>query len=197
MSKGPTKNRRSAGRSLHQYNLPDEIIDAVKLLPKIARSPALNGGFDRLVVQVQKIDEVLNERTSKLESIDNNQQVISEKLDKIHDAIYEPDEGLYARIRDVEVTRNKVELIDDLEKEVLILKEKEKIEIALNKEDEKLEQQRNVLIKEHDQNLRELLDFKRKIVTFSKWFGGLLATSLLGVGGKLLYDFISKHITYQ
>jgi len=51
---------------------------------KLDNSPALNGGFDRLLY--------------KIDGIEKSQVQIVEKVDKIHDAIYHPDDGLFARI---------------------------------------------------------------------------------------------------
>jgi uncharacterized protein YaaN involved in tellurite resistance len=55
---------------------------------KINTSPVLNGGFDKMMVIVEHIQE--------------KQQETSEKVDKIHDGLYNPDDGLYARVKMVE-----------------------------------------------------------------------------------------------
>lgn len=57
---------------------------------KINNSPVLNGGFDRMMVMVQHIEE--------------KQGATAEKVDKIHDGLYDPIEGLYARVQKVEST---------------------------------------------------------------------------------------------
>lgn len=57
---------------------------------KINRAPALNGGFDRMLVMVEHIKE--------------QQEDTSAKVDKIHDGLYEPNDGLYARVKMVENT---------------------------------------------------------------------------------------------
>lgn len=56
---------------------------------KINNSPALNGGFDRMMVMVEHIQE--------------RQEEANAKIDRIHDNLYEPDDGLYARVKTVEV----------------------------------------------------------------------------------------------
>lgn len=55
---------------------------------KINSSAVLNGGFDKMLVIVENIKEKQNE-TSK-------------KVDEIHRGLYEPDSGLYARVKSVE-----------------------------------------------------------------------------------------------
>lgn len=57
---------------------------------KINGAPALNGGFDRMLVMVEHIKE--------------KQEDTSAKVDKIHDGLYEPNDGLYARVKMVENT---------------------------------------------------------------------------------------------
>ena len=55
---------------------------------KISTSAALNGGFDRLM--------------AKVDSIESSQTAIEKKVDSLQDSIYDPDKGLYARIKEVE-----------------------------------------------------------------------------------------------
>lgn len=66
----------------------EESVDSNRLLhnihQKLDTAAALNGGFDRLLY--------------KIDVIETNQNQIVSKVDKIHDAIYDPDEGLFSRI---------------------------------------------------------------------------------------------------
>jgi len=65
-----------------------EAVDSNRLLhnihQKLDNAAALNGGFDRLLY--------------KIDAIETSQGQIVSKVDKIHDAIYDPDDGLFARI---------------------------------------------------------------------------------------------------
>jgi hypothetical protein len=58
---------------------------------KINSSPALNGGFDKMMVIVEHIQE--------------KQQETSDKVSKIHDGLYSPDDGLYARVKMIETSQ--------------------------------------------------------------------------------------------
>lgn len=58
------------------------------IIEKLSNAPVLNGGFETLV---QKVDH-LAEKTEET----------SEKVDKISEALYEPDTGLFARLKTVE-----------------------------------------------------------------------------------------------
>jgi hypothetical protein len=61
---------------------------------KINAAPALNGGFDRMLVMVEHIQD--------------RQEETAEKVDKIHDGLYEPDDGLYARVKAVETIQAEI-----------------------------------------------------------------------------------------
>lgn len=54
------------------------------------QAPVLNGAFQRLTVNVEAIKE--------------KQDTICKKVDDISSALYEPDEGLYSRIKELEFT---------------------------------------------------------------------------------------------
>jgi len=50
---------------------------------KIVSSAALNGGFDILMFKIEKIEQ--------------NQEQLVNKVDKIHDAIYDPNDGIFSK----------------------------------------------------------------------------------------------------
>ena len=54
--------------------------------------PVLNGGFDNLVAKVEKIDAVT-------EQMQVGQAGLSKKVDAIHVAVYDPDTGLYQKVK--------------------------------------------------------------------------------------------------
>jgi hypothetical protein len=61
---------------------PDTVIDAIH--KKVVNSAALNGGFDTLLYKIDKIEQ-------------SQGQLVS-KVDKIHDAIYDPNDGMFAKL---------------------------------------------------------------------------------------------------
>jgi len=82
-------NKKNNRRQIINFGTSDETDDdSVSLLQNIHKkldaSPALNGGFDRLLY--------------KIDGIEKSQVQIVDKVDKIHDAIYHQDDGLFARI---------------------------------------------------------------------------------------------------
>ena len=69
---------------------------------KIDSSAALNGGFDRLLY--------------KIDGIEKSQTQIVQKVDKIHEAIYHPDDGLFSRIATNKA--NQAESLNKLEQQI-------------------------------------------------------------------------------
>ena len=58
------------------------------LVKKVSEAKALNGGFDRLCVMI--------------EHIHSEQDKSSKKLDKVSEALYDPDHGLFSRVKGIE-----------------------------------------------------------------------------------------------
>ncbi len=56
-------------------------------------APILNGGFDNLLTQVTRIESVQTE-------LGKCQGVTSDKITAIHTSIYDPEKGLYAKVKD-------------------------------------------------------------------------------------------------
>lgn len=59
-----------------------------RIAKKVENSPVLNGGWDRMVVTIDHIKE--------------KQDETSDKVDKIHEALYQPDTGFFARVAEIE-----------------------------------------------------------------------------------------------
>lgn len=55
--------------------------------------PVLNGGFESLVAKVDKIEHVS-------ESLRDAQTKANTKIDAIHSAVYDPEKGLYTKVKD-------------------------------------------------------------------------------------------------
>lgn len=173
----PTKTQRAQVALDH-----GQVMDVLRLLQqKVMGSSALNGGFDTLMFKVEKIEE--------------GQVQMGTKVDSIHDAIYHPDDGLFARVKDVEQVKKNVEGIDKLEKDVLILQKQAQIDEKAVEKDTKLTEEQTVTVKAHAEHIKDLVAFKARVCSIVKWglvtIGGGLITGI----GKLLYDFAQGHIT--
>lgn len=62
--------------------------------------PVLNGGFDTLVAKVEKIDAVTEALRDSQEVANAKIDATSAKIDAIHKAVYDPDTGLYPKVKE-------------------------------------------------------------------------------------------------
>lgn len=146
---------------------------------KLARSAVLNGGFDNLVTTIEKIND--------------KQEELITKVNDIHAGLYSPNEGLYARVRSIEDTKDiKPQYAQDLEKKTLELEiwrenSEKHLEIteAIIKEEKKE-------TSEQLEQLEELIKLKNKVAGVFKWFLIASGGALISMGFKLLYDIVSK-----
>lgn len=69
-----------------------------EILDLIRRAPALNGGFDKLSDTVENIKDTNVKVLYELQLVKTNQDVHNEKIENMHKALYDPDEGLYSRV---------------------------------------------------------------------------------------------------
>jgi len=134
---------------------------------KLSKSSALNGGFDTLLYKIDKIEE--------------NQGNLSNKLDKIHDAIYDPDSGIFCRL-----SSNKAEYekkINDISNKITELKvEQSKVSESDSEQNEKIDNNSDKLSR-IDKAVTDLVQKKDSISGFFKWFlaalGGGIITLIL------------------
>jgi hypothetical protein len=86
------------------------------LIKKMGESSALNGGFDKLCLMIEHIQE--------------KQEESSKKLDKVSEALYDPNSGLFSRVKaieskldtNIEELEKKVRVVPDVKSEVHDLK---------------------------------------------------------------------------
>lgn len=152
-----------------------------QLQQKVLASTALNGGFDTLMFKIDKIEEC--------------QTQMGTKVDSIHEAIYHPDEGLFARVKDVEHVKEKVAAVEKLEKDLTHLQHQREHETEHAREASQLSKDNDKAVKDLSHQVKDLSDFKSRVCTGAKWLGLTVGGGLLTGIGKLLYDFASGHIT--
>lgn len=88
---------------------------------KIISSSALNGGFDILMFKIERIEQ--------------NQAEIVGKVDKIHDAIYDPNDGIFSKMNSSNM--NTIEKINETDQRVIEISEWKK---RREKDEEKIEE---------------------------------------------------------
>lgn len=177
--KTPTSSR-SNRQQLPKPEPSDYDMDNRDLIERVLHSPVLNGGFNTLMVKVEGIQET--------------QEKIGTKVDSIHEAIYHPDEGLFARVKSVEVT--KAEGVDKLEKDVLELKLWRGNSEKTTEHGAGIVDEHTKLVRTHDEQLRDLVRFRDRVMGVAKWLAVTLAAGGLTLVGKLIYDVLSKHLQY-
>ena len=175
------KNLRYAGRAPKIVSIDDsddEPIVSQRLLQsiqqKLERSAALNGGFDKLLY--------------KIDAIENTQIDIGNKVDKIHDAIYDPDTGLFSRIATNKTEHQ--ESVSEVEKKVVELtvwKDQQKKD---SEHSEELDQKFDKKINDIEHSIESLNRFKQATVGIAKWLGAAAGGGIITIVFKVLYDFV-------
>ena len=159
----------------------DRVFQLLAEIQAKLNAPALNGWFETLMYKVDKIEET--------------QDKILEEVSALSDTIYDPDNGIFARIKSVE--NADLEELHRLEKDFLEMQswkesEKKKTEelhsILLEKQDK---------IREMERQIEDLTQWKASISGMSRW-----AAITIGGGGvsmliKVIYDYLSCHIHFS
>ena len=152
--------------------------DSSRLLQDIHRkldnSPALNGGFDKLLYTI--------------DGIEKSQGQIAEKVDTIHSAIYHPDDGLFARIATNKALQTdstnkiaqQVNLFDDWKNRI------DSAEEACEKEADQLQ----LRLQQLEISIVGLEKFQSLTLSMAKWFGAALGGGLLTVLAKIIFNSI-------
>jgi len=147
---------------------------------KILAAPAMNGGFSTLMYKIEKIEQ--------------SQGQLVEKVDEIRDVLYDPDSGIYARIKNVENSIIDVDRFSTLETEISSIRNwkisEEKSAEKENSQEEKIEK----MLAEHDVSLKELQRWYQKQAAITRWLAITIGAGLLGAIGKFLNALILEHV---
>lgn len=152
--------RRRTPRERRRERLESRLVEALN-------SPALNGGFDTLLSKVNKIEET--------------QGTLVSKVNDVHEAIYNPDEGLFARIKTAETEREK-DII-----ELQAWRESVNKDLLLDAEEDKSLKEK---VDSHELALAELKSHRDRVSGVIKW----LLVALGGGGIGLLFQWLSTFI---
>ncbi len=138
---------------------------------KLDNSPALNGGFDRLLY--------------KIDGIEKSQVQIVEKVDKIHEAIYNPDEGLFARLAASKASN--AESLSKVEKDIVEL-EIWKNQISEDGEScEKEADQLQEKIFRIEKSLDDVEKFQKVTYSVAKWLAAAIGGGIITFIAEALY----------
>jgi hypothetical protein len=156
------------------HDLEDMIRD---ISAKVNSAAVLNGGFNELADEVRQI-----RLTQKV--IETTMPQLKDDVMVIRNAIYDPKEGIYARLRDSQ--------IDSLKQETMWVEVDRKLTSLENKIGP-IEQSNKRLMETAGTNLEELAAIvkTRKTIDRIQW---ILLTALATGGAKFLWDMLSERL---
>jgi hypothetical protein len=121
----------------------------------------------------------------KIEKIEEAQEQTLNKVDDVHDAIYDPDHGLFARIRTAESVNREHTIIVDKK-----INEIESWKTSGSADDKAVMKQ----LQQHETAIRELEGWRVRASGFYRWvfltFGGALVALIF----KVVYELVKNHI---
>lgn len=162
----------------------DEVVSMlISLHERINSAPALNGGFDKMMATVEVLVV--------------NQDEMKKKVDNIHSAVYDPENGLFTRVKDIEHVKDKAQHVDKMKFDIEVIQKRDDDQKA---EMTSLVQDSTATQKKVDQIEREvtsLVKFTSRVQSALKWFVFTAGGALLTLLGKLLYDALSGHVTLK
>jgi hypothetical protein len=137
---------------------------------KVITSKALNGGFDVLMYKVDKIEET--------------QGKIVETVSSIHNAIYHPDDGLFARINSVKSSQ--VEDKNNIEKQLIEINSWKAKEESSSSEAKNSGKEIAKKVTEQDNTISNLENWKKNVNAVGKWTIAAIAGGAITLLFKLL-----------
>jgi len=126
-------------------------------------------------VQSNSLDVVL----VKIEKIEETQEKISSTVGSIHEAIYNPDNGLFSRINSI-----KSENIGELDKKIEQIEAWKQSRIKLSEEDKALKEKVSV----QESKIEKLESWRGSINSVSKWLLVAIAGGGLSLGFRAFYE---------
>jgi chaperonin cofactor prefoldin len=154
----------------------------IALLEQIKSSPMMNGAFDKLVSSVDSLN-------SNMQIMMVKQQENSKKIQETHEALYDPDTGIYKRITDA-AFRDKTHVRDIKELE----EKSEEIEKAVEEQATKISELDSTQqsLKKVAGDRLEHLDGAIQIQKNTKKLFWTMLVAFVGVFAKEAWSFISS-----
>jgi hypothetical protein len=147
---------------------------------RIMAAPAMNGGFSTLMYKIEKIEQGQNQ--------------LVEKVDDIRIVLYDPDNGLYARIKNVENSKANDSDIKELEDSMSEIKHWKDTKEELCEEDSDDREELKKKILEQENTIKEIRGWHDKQAAITKWLAVTIGTVFISTIGKLIYDVVMEHV---
>lgn len=171
--KGPPRNSIVPGPVGRPSS--DELLDLIQ--KKLQNSAALNGGFDTLLHKIDKIEQ-------------SQGQIVSQ-VEKIHEAIYDPNDGIFSKMSQTKL--DSTQQFNNIENKITSLtewrKQTEKID---EKQVESVEQFSTKLVN-ISTDVANLMRAKQHSVSGIKWFAAAVGGGLL----TLLFTWIQTKLNIR
>jgi hypothetical protein len=180
----PTHKQRTEPTSKHKkrdeiYVKVDEMSKSLqsanevleKLQKRVNDSPVMNGGFDKLAYTIGNVGE---------------------KVDSIHDAVFNPDEGLFARIKISEAAQ--AEKVNVVARDVAVLQSWKSDTEKYKKQTDESTERLLTITKELEKQVADVNKWRTTSVAVMKWVGATMGTGVAGLVAKLVYEVIVKHM---
>lgn len=167
--------RRRILRKMKEDAALKAVIDSLErtlnhIQEKLKSAHVLNGGFDRLM--------------EKVDSIEGTQEKILGELNTVKATIYDPDTGIYSRIKAVDDRNDeRAHAIDKTISEIKVSQEK----IAET-------------TKNHSDEVQKVKELEKKVEDLSKWKANAnkivwaVVVPVVTTFGKIIYDFLAAHV---
>jgi len=174
MTKGKKTSTGVQTRTAATSTVKSLMIDDIH--KKISSSAALNGGFDTLLHKIDKIEQ--------------SQGQLVTKVDKIHEAIYDPTDGIFSKIAESKL--ESTQKFSDVEKKMLDVSNWKKYkELSDEKSDDAVDQHTSKLAT-MEKTVESLVASKNKSWALAKWFlvavgGGLITLIFSWIQSKLIH----------
>jgi hypothetical protein len=152
----------------------------MEMQDRILSAPAMNGGFTTLMY--------------KVENIEKSQSQLVQKVDQIHGVLYEPDTGLYARLKKVENDCAPNEMIDEIEKDIQEIKLWKNSEEKQSEKEEVKDVEKEKILSDHETTIKDLQRSINKYNAATKWIAVSLGGGIISMIIKLIYEYVSGHV---
>jgi hypothetical protein len=180
MNKKNNRRQTTVVSKPNQSYADDNEVESKNLLHNIHRkldsSAALNGGFDRLLY--------------KIDSIENSQNQIVGKVNKIHEAIYDPDDGLFSRI-----AANKAasaESISEVQKQIVEISSWQKHADQTGIECEEKTDEFHSKLQRLESSVQNVESFHKVSMSVIKWAGVAVGGGLVTLLFKIFLNAIKQ-----
>jgi len=163
------------------------------ILPVMAKHDDATDSIGVILHKIDRIEEGQGKLVGKVEGIEDGQTKIVDKLDSIHEAIYHQDTGLFAKIAAHRLENHEVKA--EIEQEIVDIKAWRKQSEKDGEKDAKLSEKEEAEKKIAFETLTtmkaevvSLKDYKTTVNNILKYAAGAIATGLLGLICKVIYN---------